>query len=112
MGYISNHAIVVTGIAPYIEEAHCKAVDIFVEERTFISGRASVSQLSPTPTNAFRSFAVFPDRSKEGCAQREEFVAWLKDAAVRWVLVRWVLVQFGDDVGGNRVLDGSNGGPR
>lgn len=78
MGLIQHHAIVVTASHVRIEDARAAAE---------VAG-LSVSGLSPLTVNgyrSYRSFAVFPDGSKEGWGESEEgdaarakFVAWLE----------------------------------
>ena len=97
MGYIRNHAIVVTGTyGTFVEDAHTKAVEIF----TFVSNIVDVN------LNGSRSFFIPPDGSKEGWedsnlgdAKRDEFINYLnylryKDGGSP---LNWAELYFGDD---------------
>lgn len=97
MGYIRNHAIVVTGTyGDFIERAHAEATKIF----------PWVSAISPPLVNGSQSFFIPPDGSKErwpesdeGDAQREEFKEFLRaqlynDASSP---LAWCEVKYGGD---------------
>jgi hypothetical protein len=79
MGYIRNHAIIVTATyGNYIELAHAKATKIF----------PWVSPISVPELNESRSFFIPPDGSKEGWVEsdignkeRAEFKSWLRKQA-------------------------------
>lgn len=99
MGYERHHALIITSWdEDHIKAAHDKA------QRTF--ERCPVSDVTEGVTNDYRSFAVFPDGSKEGWAtsddgdrERTEYIAWLRtqeydDGSSP---LSWALVQFGDD---------------
>lgn len=98
MGYMRHHGILVTsGIDNLIELAHTKAVEIF---------DGMVSPLCAEQVNGYRSFAVFPDGSKEGWgdsdqgyANRDTFKAWLNTQRYEGgsTSLDWVEVQYGDD---------------
>jgi hypothetical protein len=76
MGYIRNHAIVVTSTyGDYIQQAHVAAKEIF----------PWVSEISDTGINGSRSFFIPPDGSKEGWEdsdlgddRRNRFKEWLR----------------------------------
>lgn len=96
MGYMRHHAIVVSSFnKESIEEAHDTAVGLGM----------SVTGVSGSAVNGYRSFLVAPDGSKEGWSesdrgdeQRATFVEWLKGRAYDdgSTLLDWVHVQFGD----------------
>lgn len=114
MGYMRLHTIVVTGsyhlgqgFPHWAEHAHQEACRIFADTE------AKISDVSEQVVNGHRSFAIFPDGSKEGWDTsdagddaREEFVAWLRDQAYEdgSSPLSWVEVQYGDDEGDTRVL--------
>lgn len=108
MGYMRHHAIIVTGIMPYIETAHRKAADIFgprVQDPFHDS--TPVTPITFRTINTYQSFAVLPDGSKEGWTQSDtgdekhnEFIAFLEGSSS----VDWVEVQFADDGGDDRVI--------
>jgi len=97
---MSHHAILVTSWkGEHIEEAHEKARELF---------NKMVSEISPEVINHYRSFAIFPDGSKEGWLEseqgdelRERFISWLKEANL---YLSWVEVQYGDEENNNLVL--------
>lgn len=98
MGIIAHHAIVVTGSYDnWPQKAHDKAVSIFPAEQ--------VSELSPEVTNGYRSFAVFPDGSKEGWGQSEDgdanrnaFITWLYEQEYddHSSPLKWVEINYGE----------------
>ena len=111
MGYMRHHAIIVTGwpltrlnlsegLAAdpplSIEEAHKVATEIF---------GPLVSPIIPARINAYHSFCIAPDGSKEGWsesdegdAQREAFKQFLNEHRYEdGSGIDWVEVQFGDD---------------
>lgn len=108
MGYIKNHAIVVTATYDnWIEKAHAKASEIF---------GAQVTPVSPESINGSRSFLVPPDGSKEGWgeseqgdARREQFKAWLR--AQRYEdhssPLAWVELSYGGDDDEPLIIDDS-----
>lgn len=119
MGYISHHAIVVTGTyGDHVERAHQKAIEIFDE--VAVGGyfsRTLVSPLSEVSINSTQSFCVFPDGSKEGWEMSDEgdtararFIKWL--IAQRYddgsSPLAWVHVQYGDDEGLTATLSDSD----
>ena len=91
MGTIHHHGILVTGHeTSELERARNKAIAIGLE----------VSNFGNLRTNGFRSFAVFPDGSKEywdlselGNGQREEFKEYLRE---RGPSLYWVEVGYGE----------------
>lgn len=97
MGYIRNHAIVVTATYDkHIDRAHEEASKIF----------PWVSPISPEATNGTRSFFVPPDGSKEGWeesetgdAKREQFKTWLRAQAYEEgsTPLHWCEVRYGGD---------------
>ena len=97
MGYIRNHAIVVTCThGDHIERAHKKAKGIFPR----------VSEISLEGVNGSRSFFVPPDGSKEGWAdskkgdtQRENFKIWLRAQAHsdKSTPFSWCEIRYGGD---------------
>ncbi len=99
MGYERHHAIVVTA------SDHGRAV-VARQHAAEIFGDNVVTGLVFSPTNAYVSFMVPPDGSKEGWTEsdvgdrkREAFIGWLDDQ--RYVdgssPYDWAEVQFGDD---------------
>lgn len=78
MGYIKHHAIAITsGIDELLKKAHVKAKEIFGDR---------ASEILKGETNAYNSFFIAPDGSKEGWEeskkgdrQRELFVEWIND---------------------------------
>ena len=62
MGYEKAHAIIVTGYGKHIRSAHRIAMRLFPENQ--------VSPILTGMTNAFESFFVAPDGSKEGWEER------------------------------------------
>lgn len=99
MGYERHHALIITSwCEKHIKAAHDKA------QRTF--EKCPVSDVTEGVTNDYRSFAVFPDGSKEGWATsdegdrgRDEYIAWLRTQEYEdgSSPLSWALVQFGDD---------------
>lgn len=118
MGYMRNHAIVVSSWqAEGIEAAHAAAKAIFGKEREPFGATFDrlVSPIIDGMTNGVRSFFIAPDGSKEGWepsddgdACRAEFVAWLRDAETRSLRLEWVEVQFGDDDRVTRIVNHSD----
>jgi hypothetical protein len=104
MGYMRHHAIVCTSWnEEHIVKAHKKATTLF-EDMT--------SDVSREAINGYRSFAVFPDGSKEGWLEsdqgdqlREKFLAWLVKSEL---YVAWVEVQFGDNEREAKVVNASD----
>lgn len=76
MGYIRHHAIVVVGFdRERVEKAHVKAIELGMQ----------VTNIVTSSINAYESFMVTPDGSKEsweesdaGDARRDEYIAWLR----------------------------------
>jgi hypothetical protein len=111
MGYMCHHAVLVTSWDDKpIEEAHALAVELASEYGLHDS---VVSPLSAVATNGYRSFAVFPDGSKEGWehshrgdGMRALLLAHLdsKRHSDGSSCFDWCLVQYGDDDGDNRML--------
>lgn len=109
MGYMRHHGILVTScIDNLIEQAHAKAVEICGNR---------VSPLNTEQVNGYRSFAVFPDGSKEGWddsdqgdKEREQLKTWLN--AQRYedgsTSLDWVEVQYGDDNGETCIIADSD----
>lgn len=98
MGYLVHHAIVVTGSRwdddmPSIDDARVAAVDC---------GCLASAVVGPA-VNAYYSFFVAPDGSKEGWeesdtgdARREAFIAWLRQHEEEgWF--DWAEVRFSPD---------------
>jgi hypothetical protein len=95
---------------PNIIDIHKNAVKII--------GKKYVSELSPKMTNGYRSFAIFPDGSKEGWDTSDELES-KRDAFIRWLYqnctdstgclwVDYVYFQFGDDDGVTKILSHSD----
>jgi hypothetical protein len=114
MGYMRHHAIVVTGWDdPHgtFDAAHAEAMRLMPDLTT---------PISQARMNAYQSFCILPDGSKEGWdesdrgdKERGVFISWLTEHAATsdggwWV--DWALVQFGDEEGDQRVLLASRGG--
>ena len=117
MGYMRHHGMMMTSFSEkYIKAAHDKALEIFGGYK-HISGRdfkGLVSGVSHEQVNGYRSFAVFPDGSKEGWSEsdsgdkcRKEFKEWLA-ANNSKIFVTWAEFQFGDEDGNNKMLDDSD----
>jgi hypothetical protein len=95
MGWIRHHGIVVTGSGDRIAAAHAKALAIFPTVSPLLAGRM----------NAYESFFVPPDGSKEGWkdsqdgdVERETFIEWLK---AEYRGVDWL--EYADDVDNDNV---------
>lgn len=96
MGYTRHHAIVVTSSEAKTKMLHEKAVEMFGDSVTGIIGPV---------TNAWFSFMIAPDGSKEGWDEsskgderRDSFIEWMEaDPENRYA--DWAEVQFGDDDG-------------
>ena len=111
MGYIRNHAIVVTGTyGGHVYTAHALAVEIF--------GNA-VSSVTPPAVNHSESFFVAPDGSKDGWdesddgnARRDRFKNWLRSIAYEdgSSPLSWVELYFGGDDNEASVIDHSSAG--
>ena len=105
MGFHAHHAIVLTsngGDLDGIKAAHTLALEIF--------GEGQVSPLTKPTTNAFRSFFVSPDGSKEGWNEsrtgdqhREHFIKALRRFPKRDLFLSWVEVYW-DESGSAKVL--------
>jgi hypothetical protein len=109
MGYMRHHAILITTFSEEdIKSAHEKAVEIFGD---------TVSEVRESKINGYRSFAVFPDGSKEGWtdsdagdSQRAQFVAWLNEHRYEdnSTSYDWVEVQYGDDNHETKIINDSD----
>lgn len=122
MGYLRQHAIVVTGhYDDHIEQAHAKALELFapnvIHPYPSAEDSALVTPILSTPVNFSRSFAILPDGSKEGWSTsdngdsaRDEFVSWLRAQAYDdgSTPLDWVEVQYGDDNRKTRALRSSD----
>lgn len=95
MGTIHHHAIIVTSISECAEEARQKAIEFGL----------TVTSLERSPHNAYSTFAVCPDGSKElwpesdeGDVRRANFIHWLKGQVCpdHTSMIDWVLVKFGE----------------
>ncbi len=101
MGYMRHHAIIITSWDENrIADAHTKALEVCGGEEF------PVSPVSNAATNGYRSFAVFPDGSKEGWDASDEgdrcrkaLVEWLDDQRYEdgSTSLAWVEVQYGDE---------------
>lgn len=99
VGYERHHGILITSWSePHIRAAHEEAL------RTF--EKCPVSDVTEGVTNDYRSFAIFPDGSKEGWAtsdegdtERARYIEWLRTQEYDdgSSALAWALVQFGDD---------------
>lgn len=125
MGYMRHHAIIVTSRDDVvIEKAHGWAMELFAPTEVSIGedpiARDWSSLVSPIAlgvVNDQRSFAVFPDGSKEGWGTSDHG-DMVRDALISLLdgerysdgssALDWVLVQFGDDDGDTRVLRDSD----
>jgi len=108
MGYLRNHAIVVTSGNPgALEAAHQRAISIF----------PCVTEITEAQSNGCQSFLIPPDGSKEGWMasdegdyRRDEYVEWLCKQEFgdgsNWL--DWVEVQYGDDYLESKVLRSSD----
>ena len=101
MGYMCHNAIIVTGTEVNVEKAYERVARIVNEHDERFDGvsAAVLSPLGRTVTNGYRSFAIFPDGSKEGWGTsddgddlRDEVIDALDDLWVEWCEVR-----FGDE---------------
>lgn len=97
MGHHVHHAILVTS-------SDCESIER-AWQRAKETG-AVVSDISDAKANGFRSFAVFPDGSKEGWqasddgdAQRKQIVQYLRERDFDWIEVA-----FGGDYAEGRVV--------
>lgn len=103
MGYMRHHAILVTAFdVERAEKIRTKAIELLGSQ---------VSELNISKVNAYASFVVFPDGSKEGWEdsndgddKRAEFKSWLSDPNYR---CDWAEVQYGDEGGDDRILEHS-----
>lgn len=110
MGYIRHHAIIVTSWdETKIEAAHAHAVELLQGYEL----SAIVSPVLAPTVNAYKSFLIGPDGSKEGWSTsdqgddyRASFIAWLNAQAYSdgSSPFAWALVQYGDDNDDNRVV--------
>lgn len=101
MGYIKNHAIIVTGWGKSTNTAHKKALKIFGN---------LVSNKIMGITNGDTSFFIAPDGSKEGWEtsdmydnKRHEFIQWCKERKE----VEYVELFYGEDNGNAEILNHS-----
>lgn len=107
MGYIRHHAIVVVGWdADRVQKAHAKAIELEMQATDVVVSH----------TNAYYSFMVAPDGSKEGWPEsdagdirRDAFVAWMKDEARLWV--EWAEVELDVDGDSARLTRHNLGDP-
>lgn len=90
MGIITHDALIVTGFAEAIADAHEQATALF---QAF---PGLVSPLSSRQMNGYQSFGVFPDGSKEGWDHseeadrcRDELITHLRKLGVDWVHIRY-----------------------
>lgn len=110
MGYLRQHAIVVTGhYGDHIDRAHAKALELFAPDVIHLFGQPDTAMVTPiltSPVNNSRSFAILPDGSKEGWgtsdngdSARNQFVAWLRAQAYDDGSnpLAYAEVQYGDD---------------
>lgn len=110
MGYMSHHAILVTSWnSELLEKAYKRASELFTG-----------FMLSPTSgpvTNNYRSFAVFPDGSKERWEESDKcdtsrtlLKGYLNSLAYDdgSSSIDWVEVQYGDDCHETKVIDSSD----
>lgn len=108
MGYTRHHAIVVTSFSEEtIAAAHAKAEAL----------KMSVTPIVVTQINAYHSFLIGPDGSKEwwadsdeGDRRRQEYVTWLRAQAYEdgSSPLAWVEVQYGDGDGVTLIVDHSD----
>ena len=106
MGYIKHHAIVITSWdEKLIRKARRKAKQIFGKQ---------VSGIVPSVINAYDSFFIGPDGSKEGRddshsgdANREKFIAWVKKQAYSdgSNSLSFAELFYGEDEGKAEILD-------
>jgi hypothetical protein len=109
MGYICNHAIIVSSeMAAPLERAYLIGVRLFTWP---------ISPITPLALNGRRSFFVPPDGSKEGWPEsdqgnelRNKFVEELKAFVYEdgSSPLDWVEVQFGDDYGVAKICNASD----
>ena len=108
MGYIRHHAIIVTSYdSDLIEEAHYKAKKLF----------KNVSEICDSVMNAYYSFFIPPDGSKEGWEvsneydeKRDEFIEWCKSKEYSDGSnpLDYVELFYGDDSGYDGIIHASN----
>lgn len=110
MGYMKNHAIIVTGFQEEsMKLAHAKAIELFgltirQPEGAYNWPLAEVTEITPASTNSHRSFMVAPDGSKEGWGQsdsgdqaRQAFIEWLSGQYSHGHYFSYVEVSYGED---------------
>ena len=117
MGYMRHHAIIVTNFTEKgIEKAHKKALQVFSMEDSMSKMAPRVSEVIASPINGYWSFLIAPDGSKEGWAdsdkgdaQREKFIAWMREERLKdREYYAWLSVQYGDDEGETKIEDDSD----
>jgi len=108
MGSMCHHAIVVTAFKNYIPEAHAKAKEIIEAPDKFGHSNKLVSEIIESNINAYWSFFIAADGSKEGWddsdlfnERRGEFIKWLRQSRS----CSWALIQYGDEENDNRMLE-------
>lgn len=118
MGYICHNAIVVTGWNEHVDRAWSHAHALLSEANEGIDGlpMSILSPVSETAVNGQKSFAIWPDGSKEGWGTsdagdhlRDEFIAYLEGTTDLWVA--WCEVRFGDEADMNGMLRCSGAPP-
>lgn len=89
MGYIAHHAIVVTGDEEEVKAAHAKATAL----------GCLVTNIAGPGVNAYYSFMIAPDGSKEGWTDSDEGdtrrAAWIASGIGN--LCEWAEIRFGAD---------------
>jgi hypothetical protein len=114
MGYISHHAMIVTGFNKNsLKLAHKEAELRFTRE----GGFCFVSPIITSPINGYLSFFIAPDGSKEGWEDsdyydkaRREYGEWLLHQVCQGNYYQWVIVQYGDDGGHTCIIADNDGG--
>lgn len=110
MSWMRHHAVLVTSNDESVERARRDAVQL---ARTHCFPVDAVSPLSPPVVNGYRSFAVFPDGSKEGWDDSDAgdaFRVALADRLNRYRYedgssgLKWCVVQYGDENDQNRMV--------
>lgn len=120
MGYMRHHAIIVTAVGAF-EDAVREAWAMVEQAAHNHNCPEILSPLSEVVTNGARSFALFPDGSKEGWPESDSGDS-LRDEVVRILEgfryedgsspLAWVEVQFADDELESKIIRDSDGARR
>jgi len=108
MGYMRHHGIMITGSDLHEDSLFNKdnylTISIVHEKAKQIFPEKLVSDLQMSVMNAYKSFAIFPDGSKEGWSdsdegenRRDAFIKWIQGDTRSRSFIDWVEIQYGDD---------------